>query len=401
MIRIKPSIEHQATCPRCGGGLHAKKILWQGIHVCVMSTCSSCGREIIGDLPVGHAAGAPYQIDRENDRLFGPAASRIWLGEPLLRSLRSPSLEAMPLQVRKFIETRHAVILNCIDFLYGHSLLKLLNAERHLRSAPGHGLIVMAPKFLAWLIPQGVAEAWIVDLPLSKARSFYPDLDRQIEQECRRFETVFVSRALPHPKEFNISRLTSVEKHEFGEARFRVAFVWREDRLWCGSKLATGGLRRVGLRTLAVLWQKLKVMSLFRRLRRHLPEATFTVVGLGKTGRFPSWIEDSRTCGYSEEIERRHCRIYSESRLIVGVHGSNMLLPSGLGGLTIDLMPDERWGNFGQDILYQEGDPRVASFRYRFLPISIEVSVLARIALLQVRGYREFVRQMSGTREYE
>jgi hypothetical protein len=321
------------------------------------------------------------------------------LGEPLLRSLRSPTLENIPLQVRKFTETKHAVVLNCVDFLYGHSLLKLLNAERHLRGTPAYGLVVIVPKFLAWLVPQGVAEAWIVDLPLSKAQNFYPQLDKQIGNECSRFETVFVSRALSHPKEFNISRLTGVDKHELGGARFRVTFIWREDRLWCGSKIATAGLRRTGLRKLGVFWQKLKVISLFRRLRRHLPEATFTVVGLGNGGRFPGWIEDCRTGQYSEDVERRHCRIYAESRLIVGVHGSNMLLPSGLGGLTIDLMPDERWGNFGQDILYQEGDPRVASFRYRFLPVGIGVYALARIALSQVRGYREFVRRMSASNE--
>jgi hypothetical protein len=395
MIQIKPSIEHQSTCPHCGSELRAGNVLWQGIHVCAVSTCGSCKREVIGDLPVGHGAEYPYQIDKENSLLFGPAASRGWLGEPLLRSLRSPSLDEMPLQVRKFSETRHAVLLNCIDFLYGHSLLKLLNAERHLRGTPEYGLIVIVPKFLAWLVPQGAAEAWIADLPLSKARNFYPRLDEQIKIECRRFETVFVSRALSHPKQFDISTLTGVKKHAFDEARFRVTFVWREDRLWCGSMIATGGLRRAGLRKLALLWQKLKVIALFRRLREHLPEAMFTVVGLGTAGRLPGWIEDCRTREYSEDVERRHCRIYAESRLIVGVHGSSMLLPSGLGGLTIDLMPDARWGNFGQDILYQEGDPRVASFRYRFLPIGIEVAALARIALSQVQGYRKFARQMS------
>jgi hypothetical protein len=158
-------------------------------------------------------------------------------------------------------------------------------------------------------------------------------------------------------------------------------------------------LRRVGLVKLVVLWQKLKVISLFRRLRERLPAAVFTVVGLGKAGRFPRWIEDCRTEEYSEQVERRHCRIYAESRLVVGVHGSNMLLPSGLAGLTIDLMPDDRWGNFAQDILYQESDPRVASFRYRFLPIGIELVALARVALSQVQGYREFIREMSAAGE--
>jgi len=47
------------------------------------------------------------------------------------------------------------------------------------------------------------------------------------------------------------------------------------------------------------------------------------------------------------------------------VHGSNMLLPSAHAGMTIDLMPDDRWGNFAQDISYQEDDVRMGSYRYR------------------------------------
>jgi len=62
--------------------------------------------------------------------------------------------------------------------------------------------------------------------------------------------------------------------------------------------------------------------------------------------------------------------------------------------MTIDLMPDDRWGNFAQDILYQENDNRVASFKYRFLPISIKAHLVAKIAFFQVKGYKSFVDQM-------
>jgi hypothetical protein len=39
-----------------------------------------------------------------------------------------------------------------------------------------------------------------------------------------------------------------------------------------------------------------------------------------------------------------------------------MLLASAPAGMTRDLI-DERWANFAQDILYQERDPIMATFR--------------------------------------
>ena len=88
------------------------------------------------------------------------------------------------------------------------------------------------------------------------------------------------------------------------------------------------------------------------------------------------------------------CQVYAESRLVIGVHGSNMLLPSGHAGMTLDLMPDDRWGNFGQDISDQEEDVRLSSFRYRFLPISSDIPVIARWAAAQIAGYDFFRKQM-------
>jgi hypothetical protein len=394
MIRIKPTIDHRSQCPNCAAALEPGEILWQGIHVCVRSTCKQCGHRIAGDLPVGHAIDGMYQVDLDTLRLVGPDERRVWFGEPLLQSLRSPKSDAVPFRVVKFAEAANVVIVNCIDYLYGHSLLKLLNVERHLREAPELGVVVIVPAFLAWLIPDGVAEAWIADIPLSRAQNFYPDLDKKIRSECDRFETVFVSRALSHPRHFDLVRFTKISRHDFHADRRRVTYIWREDRTWESRPFAAAVLRRLRLGKLLAWSQKRKVVSLFEQMRKSIPDAAFGVAGLGTSGRFPSWIEDHRVSKYSEEIERRHCELYAASRLVIGVHGSNMLLPSGLSGLTIDLMPEDRWGNFGQDILYQVSDSRMASFQYRFLPISVSVQTLAAIAVRQMLDYEEFARHM-------
>ena len=394
MIEIKPAIAYGERCLNCGRELLPDGVLWQGIHVCAVAHCPGCGAEIIGDLPVGAALYFPYQVERKRRLLFGSPLAREWLGEPFLESLLHPRDAAIGLEIEVRAKRRKILILNCIDYLYGHSLLKLLNAERHLRDAK-LGLVLLLPRFLRWMVPAGVAEVWLVDLPLSQARNFHPDLDRRIQVECARFDEVQVSPAWSHPWDFDISNFTGVPKHDFADPRFRITFVWREDRMWCRSPPGIELIRSgPGGRRILLEWQRRKVLRIFAALRQKFPSALFTVAGLGRATRFPRWIEDLRVARFDDEAERRSCQTYSESRLVIGVHGSSMLLPSGHAGLTIDLMPDDRWANFGQDILYQEQDPRLASYRYRFLPIGSDIGEVARCAAEQLAGHQYFREQM-------
>ena len=78
---------------------------------------------------------------------------------------------------------------------------------------------------------------------------------------------------------------------------------------------------------------------------------------------------------------------------MIGVHGSNMLLPSAHAGMAIDLMPAERWSNMAQDILYQQkdfcGDQRVAAFRFRYMPIEVSARTLEKMIVSMSRSFAE------------
>lgn len=395
MTRVAPSIEYDSFCPCCGEKFRAEAVLWQGIHVCAVSRCAGCGREIIGDLPAGHALLAPYQLDLAARRLFGNETDRTWLGQPFLDSFRNPAADlVLELRVERLFPCREVVILNCVDYLYGHALLKLLGAERHLAEAPG--LVVIVQECLRWMVPKGVAEVWTVNISLAKGRNFYPEFDRRVREECQRFEAIYLSPTWPHPSVSDISRFTGVARHDFTGDRFRITFIWREDRPWCNRRLPVRVGRRIPhLKSLLLWWQNLKVRRLFSRLRRVYPLATMTVAGLGTATRFPSWLEDRRVAQFTDEAERETCVVYAQSRLVIGVHGSSMLLPSAHAGMTLDLMPDDRWANFAQDLIYQETDLRLAAYRYRYLPLSVGISALERIAVRQIAGYDHFRRQMT------
>jgi hypothetical protein len=394
MIEIKPNIEHRSHCPYSGKVLKPVKVLWQGTHVCVVSE-SPDGGEIIEELRIGHAAKSPYQIDLAKKAIFsGDKYAEELLAKPLLNSLQNPQTEQLEISQEIFKSYQRVIILNCVDYLYGHSLLKLLNAQRHLESNPELGLIVIVQKFLRWMVPDGVAEVWTVPISLKNGQDYYPSFAEFVEKQSQRFEEIYLSEAYSHPSRFDITKFTRVPKHSFDDReKVQITFIWREDRLLVNSFLFRV-LRKLKLLQIALAIQNWKVQQLFEKIRSKLPEAKFVVAGLGTKTKFPKWIEDGRVERFNETTEKETCQIYSESRLVIGLHGSNMLLPSGLAGMTLDLI-ENRWGNFAQDVLYQEKNPRLASFRYRYLPSQVSPDILANIATQMIQSQSDFYFHMT------
>jgi hypothetical protein len=62
--------------------------------------------------------------------------------------------------------------------------------------------------------------------------------------------------------------------------------------------------------------------------------------------------------------------------------------------MTLDLI-ETRWGNFAQDVLYQETNPRLASFRYRYLPSQVSQDILANIAAQMIETQPDFYFHMT------
>jgi hypothetical protein len=122
------------------------------------------------------------------------------------------------------------------------------------------------------------------------------------------------------------------------------------------------------------------------------PSVDFAVTGLSAATGLPSHVIDLRTDSSDEATERALCRRYAASHLVMGIHGSNMLLPSAHAGATIDLMPPDRWGNVTQDIIYRPTEAREASYRYRYIPASVTPPELAQIATALLRRHSEHAR---------
>jgi hypothetical protein len=371
-------VDGQVVCEPGKRTIPADYILWQGIHVCAV-TRKEERDHLVRDLPVGHSAHFPFTVNLTERKVDDSTAETAWLWRPLLESLLAPKTEAVRLTREILSERREVIILNCLDSMYGHCLLKLLNAGRHLQDNPELGLIVLIPPFLRWLVPDGVAEVWTADLGLAQMRDYHKNLHEQITAECRRFDKIFLSEGYSHPSRFQIEKFARVRPHQFTQEPPLVTFIWREDRPWL-PEFWWRWLRKLGSRSLLIKFQNRQVQRFLAGIRQERPDTRFCVAGLGRSTSFPVWIDDRRVEKFSAETERATAALYAESRIVAGIHGSNMLLPSGLAGMTIDLMPPGKWDCLPEDILFHESDARLAVFRYRFVPTDTNPATVAQIA---------------------
>lgn len=401
MIQIKPKINQKCKCPVCKVATKQGKVLWQGIHTCVTSICPECNRKLVHDLEVGQATMTPYVVCPDKNEIFGEEGpAKKWFAEPLLKSLKKPDRSKVRLTPIINKKKKKVIVLNCLDYLYGHTLLKLLNAERYLKNNK-IGLVVIIPSFLKWLVAKEVDEVWTVDIPLAKMQAYYPLLEMQIEEQLARFNEVQLSEAWSHPLDFSIETFTNQTIHNWDDKHFRITFIWREDRPWNNQLYASVAARKLGLLQPFIFHQRLKVIELMNQLKNKIPKATFTVAGLGTSGSFPNFVDDQRVARFTPEIEQKLVQVYAESRVVVGVHGSNLLLPSAHAGSSISLIPDDRLGNIAEDLLYQQAitnnDPRLYSFYYRYLPIGSSISTVAK-QIISMATKRDKIERIFSTR---
>lgn len=382
------NLKVEATCPICAAPLRATDWYMPGMRMLARAQCAGCRRDFFIDLPAGQGLHSPMILDAAtgavHDRVGVP-----WFADWLRISFRARTGATAALTIdRRLPLTRTAVLINCLDTLYGHALMKLFCAQQYLDAGTFDVILIVQP-FLAPLVPEGVAETWRVDLPLGDGTRWSDSLAEAIATESARIEDLRLAPVHPHPHAsiVSIARFSGVPPFAtdgwHSEGTRKVTFIWRDDRIWSPA----GWLAPRG--------QVKAVAAFFEALRGELPDLDAAVAGLGTPGGLPGWIADMRTPHPSESVERDWLRLYAASHAVIGVHGSNMILPSAHAGSVVELLPDSRQGNFLQDILFNGTDPRDLFFRYRFVPDDFAPAHLARLVAFVLARYPDFDRLMS------
>jgi FkbM family methyltransferase len=345
---LRPQPAQAGSCPRGHGALRVGRVRIAGWRSLLEGDCPACGHSYLQDLPAGHGLVYPATLDRDTGEVFDPEAAA-WFSAALRRYWEEPDVAPVRLRVDRRTATDDAVLLNCLDVVYGHALLKLLNATRHR----DEGCIVLVPAALEPLMPDWVSEAWVAEVGFGRLRRSLPDLERAVEGELARLPRCRLSPAFPHPhpSTYDLDDYVGAVRARAARAAPNVVLVLRDDRTWGRSKRL----------------QASNVDHFARRLLKSHPDAAITAIGVAAGGGLPARVEDLRTPRPSADDERRWLEVLAGADLAVGVHGSNLLVPSAMARATIELLPRERYGNLLQATLVREHDPLEALANHRIL----------------------------------
>lgn len=360
MLKIYPEIEFTAKCPIDGRDLKIKDVVIPGMRCLSSATCPTCANNYYIDLPVGQGIWSPIVINQATAEIYDPL-EMTWFSQPLQDGFKNQvTSEIVPI-VHKFFDAERIVIVNCLDFLYGHSLLKLLNVQQHLDNSPELGCCVLVPTQLVHLVPDGVAEIWEFPVAIKDGWKWYGSLDRWINQQLTQRKECFLSPAYSHPsnQDYDLRRFVRNLPDISAQIQSKqpvILFSYREERLW-GRNLAA---------------QQRNLQELYNQLSVLFPDMIFVLVGFGKQNQIRQTkvqIIDLRADKFDQECDRLWMAYMSAADCVIGVHGSNMLLPSGLAKSTIELVPRSRLGNTAQDFLFShnKSDLRDALLFYRML----------------------------------
>jgi FkbM family methyltransferase len=171
-------------------------------------------------------------------------------------------------------------------------------------------------------------------------------------RELERFDSCVLSPAYPHPhpSTYRLAEFVSrIQPRRVGNPF--VVLVLRDDRRW--GRTARAQARHAG--------------ELARRLRRRFPDVGVVAIGVGGRTALPASVEDLRARKPTVDDERAWLELLRGADLVVGVHGSHMLLPSGLARGTIELQPRFRIDHVFQATLLDERDPLEALVNHRIL----------------------------------
>lgn len=401
MIELIPELESSSPCPVCKNICNSyNSVFFQGIRVLADITCSKCQCEFFQDLPVGHAVNYPCQLDKKSGKVYGTDTSP-WFKEQLKFAYKN-KIKVSPQLQKRGQAKEHVVILNCLDYLYGHVLLKLFNAGLYSDIKKDIGIIVIIPSSFEWLVPDYVTEIWSVDIKLSQSRYELKGLNDFIGDQISRFKKVYLSPVYSHPdlQKVRIEDFTGVKPFDFENITESqqpvITFIWRQDRMWHSGQLEYYFYLIVRkLKLLPILKglffsrQVSRVNTLYDKIKLALPYCVFNVIGLGSYGTFKNGINDLRLNTMSPESERKWCETYSRSHLVVGVHGSNMLLPTAHAGGFVEILPEDRIGNITQDVFCRYNS-RNMLFLGRFLQGYASVKELSTHIISMLKGRKAF-----------
>lgn len=374
-----------------------KEVRFHGHHVSITSSYA------IEAFPSGHFFANSVRISKTGEILNDNPRFRNWLTEPFIQTYQAVEGSSASYEVVSQIRSTKTkvTVLDCLDSCYGHALFKLFNAARFENAEERTVVIIHAN--LQHFVPDYVEEIWLVKTDFSNQDHRLEGFHEFVRNQLTSYEQITLVGAdmALDLGEIDLTAFTKVAPFDFDRFAdgkpYQLTFLLREDRMWLTSKLDQWLYlvwRKTGSSILKNYLQR-KERSNYRRLihqvNRVIP-ANWMAIGIGK-GLTYSFLNDQRM-DYLEftKNELKWCQQYAGSHLCIGVHGSNMLIPSYLSGAYISLIPSFKVANYSEDFLPRKEPIQRTLFTARNLPASITPRELASHVVSILQGYRHGIK---------
>ena len=369
-----------------------KEVRFHGHHVSITSGSH------IEAFPSGHFLANPVEITSNGEVINDNPRFRNWLSQPFVDTVLSKEGYNAAYEVVQLSDSRSSnlIVLNCLDACYGHAMYKLFNAARYEKL--DWKVVVIIHSNFQHFVPEYVDEIWLVKTSFfnqdNKLNGFHEFVKNQLNN-YQQIELVETDMAL-NLGDVDLTAFTKVQPFDFqrfaeGEP-YQITLLLREDRMWLSSKID---------QWLYLVWKKTAFDSLkkylqrkersnYKRLISHVNQSIqvkWTAIGIGKGLRY-SFLDDQRMDYDSfTQNEQNWCEHYASSHLCIGVHGSNMLIPSYLSGAFVSLIPEFKIPNYSEDFLPRNEPIQRTLFTARNLPASIKSKELAHHVVSVLQGY--------------
>jgi len=351
MIQVSPQLALNGF-ERGGKAFAPRQVCLTGMRWIVQGEAAD-GRIAWKDFPASHGLYTPCIYD-PTTRAIEAVAGFEWWSEPMRRLFEEPKIADTKIQIHKRREAKSWILLNTLDTIFGHSLLLLLNAQFYLERFPQHGLIVIATPELMRYVPKEVAEIWEAPIAPKETERWHALLEELFRARCAEAE-VHVACAPSHPdsSRYDVRRFgIQPAVGPVNATAPHIVFIYRGTRLWGGSKKSEG--RR--LARLAI-W-----------LREFWPQARLEIFGHAPLPEpIEGWADKTRRA--ESNYDDRLVEALAAADLVLGAHGSSMLLPSAISRLLLELVQLDKQPSLLQDFLFDESAHNVRQqlWRRRFI----------------------------------
>lgn len=410
LIMIHPPSQEDLVCPCCDTTNKVEgTLVFQGIHTLHTFLCSACGKKIFNTIPTGHDLLFPTSFDETGSCVKADGDANSWLVRPLIEGVVQNKRNEVKIEKEIFEVRREVIILNCLDNCFGHAFSKLWNASILKEKYPEKLLIVFVSKSMRWLVPDNIGEVWSFDVSGSILKKFFTNLDHEVKKNLlTRFEKVWLSKAYTHLNLNKVDlgsmlRTNRFQLENFSKLPTRLTFILREDRFWHRHPFEYFLFKvfvKLKLSKRLFMWRQNQLINkTAHRVNKELNAISFFAAGLGRTGKLSSLINDQRKINLTPADEKDWCQLYSTSQIVVGIHGSNMLIPTALSAGFIEILPRDKIRHIAEDTLIDRSS-RYTLFLGRHVDHFSSPEIIAKHAISMVRNFSYIYRNTEELTDY-